>query len=161
MIRIWPLSEKALARFWSKVDKNGPIPAHRPELGPCWMWTAGRSGNGYGTFHPCHGETCNAHEISYRLAKGDVQEGFERDHLCRIRHCVNPNHIEAVTSQVNVLRGSGITAAHARKTHCVAGHPMVPGNLYADHRGIGRGRCAECTRARNRESHARRVRRRG
>ena len=28
-------------RFWRKVDKNGPIPEHRPELGPCWVWTAG------------------------------------------------------------------------------------------------------------------------
>jgi len=151
VIRNWPLDEKTLARYWAKVDKNGPTPAHRPELGPCWLWTAAQSGNGYGSFHPVHDQTVNAHEISYRLAKGEMPEGFERDHLCRVRHCVNPDHIEAVTVQVNRLRGSGITAAHHRKTHCAAGHPMVPGNLNANPQGIGRGRCRECTRARSRE----------
>jgi len=37
-------------RFWAKVDKNGPVPAHRPELGPCWIWTAARFKRGYGKF---------------------------------------------------------------------------------------------------------------
>jgi hypothetical protein len=37
-------------RFWSKVDKNGPVPPHRPELGQCWVWTGSVQPRGYGTF---------------------------------------------------------------------------------------------------------------
>ena len=26
-------------RFYENVNKDGPVPAHRPDLGPCWVWT--------------------------------------------------------------------------------------------------------------------------
>ena len=44
------LNERVAARFWAKVNKDGPIPAHHPELGPCWIWTAATDPKGYGRF---------------------------------------------------------------------------------------------------------------
>lgn len=35
-------------RFWAKVDKNGPMPEGRPDLGPCWLWTAAKIHCPYG-----------------------------------------------------------------------------------------------------------------
>lgn len=114
-------------RFWSNVDKDGPVSA-RSDLGPCWAWTAAKNkGYGYTLFE---GRTQNAHRVSYRLLVGPVPEGLELDHLCRNRACVRPDHLEPVTSRVNLLRGEGVSAIHAAKTHCVNGHEFTPENTY-------------------------------
>jgi hypothetical protein len=47
-----------------------------------------------------------AHRLSYEWLVGPVPEGMELDHLCRVRHCVNPSHLEVVTHSVNVIRGN-------------------------------------------------------
>src|SRR6185312_13183624 len=82
-------------RFWAKVDKDGPEPEHRPDLGPCWLWTTGRfSGavGGYGQFWRCEGQNLHAHRVAYELLVGPIPYGLHLDHLCRVRHCVNPKH---------------------------------------------------------------------
>lgn len=124
-------------RFWPKVDKNGPVPAHRPDLGPCWLWTASTVKDGYGQFHSGGKEsrTVKAHVYAYTLLVGPVPEGLQLDHLCRVRRCVNPQHLEAVTCKVNVMRGSTLAAENAAKTHCIRDHLLSGENLYVDKRG--------------------------
>lgn len=130
-------------RFWSKVNKNGPVPARRPDLGPCWYWTAGQNGKGYGRIR-IRSHDVLAHRFAYELLVGPIPAGLELDHLCRVRCCVNTDHLEPVTNQVNVLRGNGKTAANARKTHCPQGHAYDVGNTYW---WRGRRYCQVCQQA--------------
>ncbi len=138
-------------RFWPKVDK-------RP--GGCWLWTGAVLRNGYGYF----GLSCVrsapksilAHRWAYIDANGEPPEGLVIDHLCRVRTCVNPAHMEPVTQQVNLLRGVGpaLRRAHfAAITHCVHGHEYTPENTYRNKRD-GRRSCKECSRIRQRKAAA-------
>lgn len=94
------------ARFWSKVNKDGPIPAHRPELGPCWVWTDPLSEEGYGRI-AYEGKLHQAHTWAYARYVRPIPDGLEPDHLCRNRACVNyESHLEPVTRRENVRRGA-------------------------------------------------------
>ena len=132
-------------RFWAKVNKNGPIPAHCPDLGPCWLWTAATAARGYGQFS-LNKYPHRAHRVSYLWAKGELPEGLDIDHLCRVITCVNPNHLEAVPHRINVLRGTSPSSKHARKTHCPQNHPYDEENtrIYR-----GSRRCRACQAERN------------
>jgi hypothetical protein len=137
-------------RFWEKVNKNGPIPERKPELGPCWVWTGGTS-EGYGMFW-LNGTNIHAHIVSFTWAKGEIPKGWERDHLCRNRACVNPDHLEAVNHWTNVARGVSPHGQNAIKTHCPHDHEYTPENTYMYR---GQRHCRECMRRRNREWWAR------
>jgi hypothetical protein len=63
-----------------------------------------------------------AHRLSYEFIFGPIPEDHEVDHLCRLRPCVNPFHLEVVTHQENNLRGTSPAAMHAAKTACPQGH---------------------------------------
>lgn len=120
-------------RFWAKVNKNGPIPENRPGLGQCWLWTGRQIGAGYGGFLGRNGRTTYGHRFAYELLIGAVPEGFEIDHLCRNRMCVNPTHMEVVTHLENVRRGRGPKVAgrwQRARTHCPQGHPYDLFNTY-------------------------------
>jgi hypothetical protein len=86
-----------------------------------------------------------AHRAFYECARGLIPAGLTLDHLCRNRACINPDHLEAVTHKVNVLRGLGVTAQRARQTECARGHAFDK----VDPRG-GR-KCSECNRIATRE----------
>jgi hypothetical protein len=139
------------ARFWAKVNKDGPIPAHRPDLGPCWIWTASlHKRSGYGQFR-LNGRTRKAYQVSYELGKEPLQEGTEPDHLCRVRACVNWDHLEAVTRQVNFLRGEHPTAVSVRENRCQFGHEFDLLNTIW--RPNGKRECRKCENAAQRRRH--------
>lgn len=132
-------------RFWAKVDKNGPIPERCPELGPCWLWTAATN-KGYGVYNlPCR-PTQRAYRVTYEFAVGAIPDDLELDHLCRVRACVNPRHLEPVTHKVNTLRGESPFALHAAQTYCVNGHEFTPENTYWRKRAEGGRTCRTCAR---------------
>jgi hypothetical protein len=138
-----PLSAKTLARFWAKVDKNGPVPPAAPHLGKCWLWTGALNEDGYGHFWITSHGTFRAHRVAYAIEHGrDIAAGLEPDHLCRHVSCIRASHLDAVTSRINTLRGASIQAQNARKTHCVHGHPLSGENLL-----IYKGRRQRCCRA--------------
>lgn len=65
-----------------------------------------------------------AHRLFYELFRESIPKGLQIDHLCRNTWCVNPDHLEPVTSQTNNLRGEGIPAQNARKKKCLRGHNL-------------------------------------
>lgn len=78
------------------IDANG-----------CWLWKLRRDRGGYGrTKVSCGGNNGLAHRVSYQQSVGTIPAGLDLDHLCRVRACINPEHLEPVTRQVNVLRGN-------------------------------------------------------
>ena len=109
----------------------------------CWEWTGARSG-GYGMVW-MDGTTTVAHRVVYRLLCGPIAPGLQVDHLCRNRSCVNPDHLEAVTSSVNTHRSPIAPAAvNALKECCPSGHEYT-------FRNDGRRRCYDCERPRARD----------
>lgn len=128
-------------RFWLKVDKNGP--------GGCWLWTAYVSVDGYGRFDTKGAfPSVLAHRIAYELLVGAVPEDLTLDHLCRMRRCVNPAHLEPVTLRENILRGEGPAAQQARRGVCIRGHDLTdPANVKPTKKGYRRCRaCANFAR---------------
>ncbi|WP_420716357.1 HNH endonuclease signature motif containing protein [Streptomyces sp. H27-H1] len=94
-----------------------------------------------------------AHRAAYELERGSIPEGADLDHLCRIRSCVNPWHLEPVSERENALRGNGPTGINARKTSCPSGHPYDVELTEAD--GGRHRRCLRCYRATGRARQAR------
>lgn len=133
----------AAERFWEKVDKNGPIPDYAPHLGPCWLWLASRDVNGYGQFMAkTRHVPAKAYRWAYEATVGPVPAGLQLDHLCRVRLCVNPSHLEPVTGEENMRR------QFAAVTHCPQGHAYTPENT----RMWGRQRrCIACDVERQRQ----------
>lgn len=112
-------SGTAEERFWAKVQKTET----------CWLWLAAKDGWGYGSFE-IEGRSRRVHRLSYEWAFGTIPDALPLDHLCRVRNCVNPAHLEAVTTRVNVLRGIGITAMNLIKDVCPMEHPYDEANTY-------------------------------
>lgn len=133
--------------FWAQVDKVS-------DPAGCWLWTGCLTTMGYGTIRVA-GVRHRAHRLSYRLVAGPIPKGLVLDHLCRVRHCVNPAHLEPVTDRENILRGVSVSAQNARATHCIDGHEFTAANTQVV-RSTGERRCLKCSRRRQRELVARR-----
>lgn len=130
-VRKWG-KRTVLERFMSKVkrcDKTG-----------CWLWVGAKTKAGYGKF-TVRKTTFGAHRFMFSQANGTIGEGLTLDHLCRVRHCVNPQHMEAVSIGVNILRGNTLQAKNREKTHCVNGHPFSFQNTRIVY---GWRQCREC-----------------
>lgn len=123
-------------RFWPKVEK---------QEGGCWLWLSTITRDGYGHFW-LQGKLVSAHRFAYELLVGPIPSGLTLDHLCRVRACVKPEHLEPVTVRDNVLRGNGHSALNAQKTQCPQGHQYDLFNTYLIPSG-GRG-CRACERSR-------------
>lgn len=116
-----------------------------PECG-CVIWTRALSTDGYGQFW-ANGRLRNAHIVAYELAKGPVPDGLEIDHLCRVRCCINPDHLEAVSDRENVIRGRGPAVTRARNmlrhsNTCPHGHDDLVYYLRKD--GRMQKQCKTC-----------------
>lgn len=130
------------ARFWAKVDTTGD----------CWLWLGAKSHNGYGR-NMFRGRRIMAHRIAYLLNVGEIPDGMQLDHLCRVRACVNPSHLEPVTPRENIMRSEAPTAINARRAECVHGHAFTALNTYMT--PDDRRQCRTCIRARLAKSAAR------
>jgi len=113
----------------------------------CWLWAgATDKKTGYGRIK-IDGRAAMAHRVSYELRAGSISDGLHIDHLCRVRNCVNPDHLEPVTSQVNTIRGIGPQLAAERFaaiTHCPSGHEKNEQNTYV--KKDGSRQCRPCRR---------------
>lgn len=100
----------------------------------CWFWMGGLTNEGYGRMSWQHENGVNvpgAHRVVMHAIGQRVPRELVIDHLCRNRHCVNPDHLEAVAQRENVLRSPIAQGAlNAGKTHCPSGHPYSPENTY-------------------------------
>ena len=112
---------------------------------PCWEWPATLGHNGYAQRFK-DGKNIRIQRVVYEAVIEDIPEGLVTDHLCRNRKCVNPFHIEPVTSKVNILRGESFCAKNKRKTHCKQGHPFSGSNLLFNKKKNGRD-CRKCANA--------------
>jgi len=113
------LTEADMARFFVKTT---------PQANGCLLWTAFLTKDGYGKFR-FNGRKVSAHRLALTWATGeDIDLYFDVDHLCRARACVNPEHLEAVSHEENMLRSHTLTGATMRSVEatgtCRAGHDM-------------------------------------
>lgn len=131
-------------RFWAYVEKTDT----------CWLWTGYRNELGYGFFAPRGSRNVRAYRWAYEEVYGSVPQGLELDHLCGVRACVRPTHLEPVTHLENVRRGRTAT-----KTHCVSGHAFDDVNTYIkiDSRGRASRTCRTCRREGMKHSRVRRA----
>jgi HNH endonuclease len=126
----------------SNADRVLAYSIPEPNSG-CWLWMACLGTGGYGRLGKKF-----AHRVSYEIFKCEVPRELDLDHLCRVRCCVNPDHLEPVTRKVNVNRGQGMRNGadwQESKTHCPKGHVYSIGNTYTDPSGCRH--CLICRRA--------------
>jgi hypothetical protein len=128
-----PQSRSLEDRLWSKAEiGENPL--------DCWLWVGALNpGNGYGVIN-VDGKKRFAHRVAYELSIDAIGTGLEIDHLCRVRACVNPLHLEAVPASTNVRR-----QPRRAVTHCPQGHPYSGDNLYEWN---GHRKCRTCQRER-------------
>lgn len=127
-------------RFWAKVRVNADT--------DCWMWQRSLNPNGYGQFRvdPVPAGPRGAHRVAYLALVGDVPDGMQLDHLCRVRACCNPAHLEPVSNRENSLR----SPLRGGKSHCIRGHELSGPNVRLQTRGAFRRReCRLCARLRH------------
>ena len=105
----------------------------------CWIWMGACNRDGYACVS-WRGQWASAHRVIYTELVGLISDGLTIDHLCRVRCCVNPDHLEMVTVRENTIRGESCSAMNARRVLCARGHEFD---------GIdsqGKRRCLTCYR---------------
>lgn len=141
------------------MTRHNPEPAAvrlrrrlEPNENGCLVWQGSVTTSGYGQLRGDDGRLVTAHRLAWVSEHGPIPDGLVLDHLCRTRLCCNVAHLEVVTQRENIVRGTGPSAANARRTHCNQGHSLVEGNLYALRSGRGTCRACALDRARRRRT---------
>lgn len=115
------------------------------EASGCLIWQGLKFSNGYGRFdHSKSNNNPGAHRWAYVRFRGPIPVGFVLDHLCRVKECVNPWHLEIVTPKENVRRG-----LWGEMTHCRRGHELTPENTGRQKNGRY---CRQCANERSRRN---------
>lgn len=142
----------AIERFWSRIDKNGPI--IRAELGPCWIWTAGRHNHGYGIFYP-EGIRTLTHRFALSLVEAAPPDKPHALHRCDNPPCCNPDHLRWGTHAENMKEAGDrgrMFAPKAGQATCKYGHAMVGNNVRLIEKPARNGKtytcrvCRQCSR---------------
>ena len=128
---VWHQGETTADRLMKKVEWAGD----------CWHWRGHIASNGYGK-----GSDGWAHRLVYEALVGPVPDGLELDHLCRVRRCVNPDHLQPVTRKVNLNRSALVGKNSHPRSECKRGHPRTPENVYVY--PSGQRDCRPCQRIR-------------
>ena len=112
----------------------------------CWLWQGEITNNGYGRLAVKRPDgkyrSQYAHRLMYEAMVGPIPAGLTLDHLCRVRNCINPAHLEPVSLKENILRGDTIAARNKAKTHCKHGHAFDAENTYVTKEG--KRQCRAC-----------------
>lgn len=124
-----------ITRFWAYVRITKT----------CWLWQKYCDEDGYGTFKTTEGKTVKAYHFAYESLCGPIPKGMVLDHLCSVRACLNPDHLEIVTPRENVIRGKTFIRDNADKTRCIRGHEFTPENTRIVHKSRF---CRACCRER-------------
>lgn len=122
-------------RFWTKVEFTES----------CWLWTGLTDPAGYGRFRHTTSKrdaSALAHRFAYEFCGGSIPVGMVIDHLCRVRRCVKPEHMEVVTRGENSRRGMHPKMVTFRTGVCSRGHAIIGRN--AAPTSTGRPTCREC-----------------
>lgn len=131
--------DKQLAYFNARHEKTDG----------CWLWTGTIATGGYG-----RASNQPAHRFAFKLLKGGISPNMQLDHLCSVRNCVNPEHLDSVTIEQDGARKKIRNRWRGWATHCARGHELT--DLTTNWRANGQGRqCRICQSARVVESHAR------
>jgi hypothetical protein len=115
----------------------------------CWPWQGYIDKKGYGRFRLRSIGTNMAHRAAVVLAGRTIPDGMQVDHLCRVRHCVNPNHLEVVDQRTNMVRGEHPLMVRHRENRCARGHDLA--EAYPGRNGR---QCRKCATQKARERRA-------
>ncbi len=127
-----PINSENIWKF-IKIPKN---------TNGCWIWSGSLNIHGYGRFS-FNNKTLIAHRFVYEYLIGKIPKGLTLDHLCRIRNCVNPEHLEPVIMSENLKRG--LINQNKEKTHCIHGHKFTKENTsHIIHHGRNERHCRKC-----------------
>ncbi len=139
MANVEMFDDRLPMRFWEKVQLD--------TASGCWLWLAYVDECGYARLRAGRPGR-KGHRVAFEATRGVIPAGFEIDHLCRTRSCVNPNHLEVVTHAENVRRSNH---PHAPKVACKRGHVFSAETTYLSMRhGRQVRQCRICTIERNR-----------
>jgi transposase-like protein len=122
---------------FSRATRWGEPPTCNPGLGPCLIYLGADNGNGYGQFR-YNGRNNYAHRYAWERVHGPIPDGLTVDHLCRVRRCVNVEHLDLTDRLDNYMRG-----VRARDK-CRNGHRYTADNLIDDPNHPGQRICKEC-----------------
>lgn len=133
------LNSRQTKNLYSKIEVTGF----------CWLWKGYLNSRGYGQFRVGN-RMLRAHRVVYEHLVGIQPPELVANHLCYVRNCVNPDHLEFITQRENVLYSHSPVRKNFDKTHCKRGHPLSGDNLYI--RPCGSRVCRECKNTKQQEA---------
>lgn len=151
---------KVCREFWHEWDileafqelvELAPPPAHSGLSEPCWLWTGRLVSVGYAAAPRTQRRLIYMHRWAFEYFKHPIPKGLEIDHLCHVKRCINPTHLEAVTHAENMRRAHAAAGNYQPKTQCKRGHVFTVETTYFTRHGARQ--CRVCARERARKAY--------